>query len=330
MVPTFFVRIRLQPRVFFVLPRPLASHPAPRRAGGGGLKASRNFVKMQAGRFGFSEGASRSGGCLVPNTRLCWIGRKHVLEFVFFVAAHGTPGHLAYFEKILDCRFCCCTQEILPVDVLVDGIFVAVYGTPGHFAYFETTLICIFCRCTQCSWEFGILRNDLGLQILSLCTELRGIYFTFETTSKRAWIADFVAIRRVPAHDLGLQIMSLYTGLRGILLSSKLPWIAHFVAIRRVPAHFAYFETTLESQILSLYMGLCGIVLTSKRRWIADFVATRGVPSIWLTSKRPWIADFVAVHGTPGHVFYFETTLDGRFCRCVRDSGAFGLLRNDI
>jgi hypothetical protein len=164
-----FSRIRPRPSVLFVLPRPLASHQAPQRAGRGGLKVSQNAMNMPAGRFGSSEGvsgASRSGGCLVPSARLCWIGRKHVLEFGFFVAVHGTLGHLAYFETILDCRFCCCTQEILPFAVLVDGICVAVYGTPRHFAYFETTLICIFCRCTQCSGEFGLLRNDLGLQIL--------------------------------------------------------------------------------------------------------------------------------------------------------------------
>jgi hypothetical protein len=56
------------------------------------------------------------------------------LNLAFVVAAHGTPGHLAYFETNLDCRFCRCTQEVLPVDVLVDRIFAAVYGTPGHFA----------------------------------------------------------------------------------------------------------------------------------------------------------------------------------------------------
>jgi hypothetical protein len=143
--------------------------PGPATGRGWRIKNVAKCMNMLAGRFGSSECASRSGGSLAPNVFLCWIGQKHVLEFGFLVVAHGTPGHLIYFETILDCRFCVCTQGIVFFDVLVDGIFVVVYGTPGHFAYFETTLICIFCRRTRCS---------------------RGIWLT----SKRPWIADFVTL----------------------------------------------------------------------------------------------------------------------------------------
>jgi hypothetical protein len=109
---------------------------------------------------------------------------------------HRDPGHLAYFETILECRFCRCTHNTLPLDVLVDGIVVTVHGGLWHFAYFEATLDCRFCRYTQGSRAFGLLRNDLGMHILSLRTGVLGILPTVE----RTLIANFVAIRRAPAY----------------------------------------------------------------------------------------------------------------------------------
>jgi hypothetical protein len=159
------------------------------------------------------------------------------------------------------------------------ALIVAVRSVPGNFVYFETTWICINCRCTQCSGEFGLLRNDLGLHMLSLCTGFRGMC---------------LALKQIRT-DLGLLIcFSLYAGFPRILFTSKRPWIADFVAVHGTPGHFAYFETTLACtfcrytqgsrafgllrndlglQILSLYMGRWGICVTLKRPWIADFVA---------------------------------------------------------
>jgi hypothetical protein len=108
-------------------------------------------------------------GTLLTSKR-CWIPD--------FVAVHGTPGHFAYFERpwIAD--------------------FVAAHGAPGHLAHFGTILDCRFCRCARDSGAFCLLRSDIGLQILSLRTRLRGIWFT----SKRPWIADFVAVHGTPGH----------------------------------------------------------------------------------------------------------------------------------
>jgi hypothetical protein len=175
-----FSRIRVRPRVLFALPRPLALHPAPRRAGGGGLKVSQNAMKMLAGRFGSSEGASRSGGCLAPNLCLCWIGRKHVLEFyhltVFLSLCTGLQGIWLASKRSWIADFVAARRTFYVVMYSLTAFFVAVYGTPGHFAYFETTLICIFCRYTQDSGAFCLLRNDLGLQILSLYTRDSGAF----------------------------------------------------------------------------------------------------------------------------------------------------------
>jgi hypothetical protein len=212
-------------------------------------------------------------------------------------------------------------------------------------AYFEAA--CRFCRFAQDSGAFVLLRNDLGLQILSLHPVLRGTLFT----SKRSWIADFVVVHRIPGHfasfettldcrfsrcircsgafgslrnDLGLQILSLCTGFRGILLTSKRHWIADFGAVHEIPRHLVYFETTLDCRFCRCTRdsGGFGLIQDCKfdrcRRDSGAFGLLRngirlqilslytGLRGILLTSKRLWIADFRSIYATPVHLAHIE------------------------
>jgi hypothetical protein len=224
---------------------------------------------------------------LCTGLRGIWLTSKQswIADFVaarreFYFSMHSLTAFLPLCTGL---RGICLLRNDLDLHFVV-----AVYGAPGNLIYFETTLDCIFCRCTQCSGAFFSLRNDIGLHILSLHTVLLGILLT----SKRSWIADFVAVHATP-----VQFAYFETTLD-----------CRFCRCTRCSGAFSSLREDLGLQILSLCTGLQGILITSKRRWIADFVAA---------------------HETPGHLACFETTLDCRFCRCTRDAGAFGLLRND-
>jgi hypothetical protein len=125
------------------------------------------------------------------------------------VAVRRIPANLAYFEttfeSTLDCRFvvaiCRIPIHLAYSETILDCRFAAVRRNPVLCACFETTLDFRFCRYMQDSFIFGLLRNDLGFQILSLYTGFPHMLLT----SKRPWIVDVVAMRRVPAHLVHLE-----------------------------------------------------------------------------------------------------------------------------
>jgi hypothetical protein len=164
---------------------------------------------------------------------------------------------------------------------------------------------------------------------LSVCTTLRGMWLS----AKRYWIADFVAARR-NVYSLMYQLtafLSLRMGLRGSLLTSKRPGL-HIFSLYTGLLCIWFISKRHRLQILSLKTGLRGVWRTSKRPWIADFVAIHRIRMYFFYFETTLDCRFcfVAIYGTPGHLAYFETILDCRFCRYIRDSGAFGLLRNDL
>jgi hypothetical protein len=144
-----------------------------------------------------------------------------------FVAVHGTSGHYLFYFETTD--------------------FVAIRTVPAHFAYFAMTLDCRFCLYIWDSGAFFLLRNDPGLQILSLYASSRALVHFEKTLDCRFCfcIRDsgaFVLLR----NGVGLQILSLYTALRGIRLTSKRHSIADFVGMHGTPGHLAYSEMTLD------------------------------------------------------------------------------------
>jgi hypothetical protein len=110
----------------------------------------------------------------------------------------------------------------------------------------------------------------------------------------------------------------------------KRVWIADFVAVRRTPGYSAYFETTFDCRVCRCTQCSHAFRLLRSDLGLHLLLLYAGLPGIWLTSKRLGIADSFAIRRVPVHLVYFETILDCRFCRYTRDSGAFGLPRNDL
>jgi hypothetical protein len=162
---------------------------------------------------------------------------------------------------------------------------------------------------------FGLLRNELGLQILSLYAGFLHIWLS----SKRLGIADLVALRRTCAWLTSrrpwIEMLSLYAGLPCIWLTSKRLWITAFVAMRRTWAHLAYFETTLDCRFCCYTEDLRAFGLLRNDLVLQIVSLYAGLARIWLTSKRPRIADVFAIRRTCAHLAYFETSLDCRSCR---------------
>jgi hypothetical protein len=125
--------------------------------------------------------------------------------------------------------------------------------------------------------------------------------------------------------------LSLYTGLACIWRSSKRAWIADFVAIRRTCAHLAYLETTLDCDFCSLYTVLPGARLGSKSSWMADIAAVRRTPTHLAFFDMTFDCRLcVAICNAPGRSAQFEIILDSRCCRYTQESCAFGLLRHEL
>jgi hypothetical protein len=161
-------------------------------------------------------------------------------------------------------------------------------------AYFQTISDCSFCRYTQDSGVFVLVRNDIVLQMLLL-----------------------------------------YTGIRGNWLTSKRPWIADFVAIDGSPGHLAYFETTLDCrccrcmQMLLLIYGIPGQLAYLETTLDCRHCRYRWESGAFGLLRNDLGLQIVSLY-IGGQLAYFDTTLDCRSVRCIWESGLFGLLRNDL